>query len=104
MGHQHGRRFIVWGTNMAAVTSCENTIYILKVSDFRVLPAYLLEPLVGEYPHVRSSIYSNPKKSTHYGNKKVTFIFRRASIWLLFSPSEIYHLTFLPLFQFPTHN
>ena len=26
MGHQHGRRFIVWGTNMAAVTSCENTL------------------------------------------------------------------------------
>ena len=22
--HQHGRRFIVWNTNMAAVTSCEN--------------------------------------------------------------------------------
>ena len=27
LGHQHGRRFIVWGTNMAAVTSCENTLY-----------------------------------------------------------------------------
>ena len=27
LGHQHGRRFIVWNTNMAAVTSCENTLY-----------------------------------------------------------------------------
>ena len=27
LGHQHGRRFIVWDTNMAAVTSCENTPY-----------------------------------------------------------------------------
>ena len=26
LGHQHGRRFIVWDTNMAAVTSCENNI------------------------------------------------------------------------------
>ena len=26
LGHQHGRRFIVWDTNMAAVTSCENTL------------------------------------------------------------------------------
>ena len=25
--HQHDRRFIVWNTNMAAVTSCENTLY-----------------------------------------------------------------------------
>ena len=24
--HQHGRRFIVWNTNMAAVTSCENAL------------------------------------------------------------------------------
>ena len=23
LGHQHGRRFNVWGNNMAAVTSCE---------------------------------------------------------------------------------
>ena len=28
LGHQHGRRFIVWDTNMAAVTSCENTLYV----------------------------------------------------------------------------
>ena len=27
LGHQHGRRFIVWDTNMAVVTSCENTLY-----------------------------------------------------------------------------
>ena len=27
LGHQHGHRFIVWETNMAAVTSCENSIY-----------------------------------------------------------------------------
>ena len=31
LGHQHGRRFIVlghgWDTSMAAVTSCENTLY-----------------------------------------------------------------------------
>ena len=28
LGHEHGRRFIVliWDTNMAAVTSCENTL------------------------------------------------------------------------------
>ena len=25
--HQHGRRFIVWDTNMAAVTSCENVLF-----------------------------------------------------------------------------
>ena len=25
LGHQHGGRFIVWDTNMAAVTLCENT-------------------------------------------------------------------------------
>ena len=31
--HQHGRRFIVslfWNTNMAAVTSCENALYVLN--------------------------------------------------------------------------
>ena len=27
LGHQHGRRFIVWDSNMAAVTSCENTLW-----------------------------------------------------------------------------
>ena len=27
MGHQHGRRFIVLDTNMAPVTSCDNTLY-----------------------------------------------------------------------------
>ena len=27
LGHQHGRRFIVWDTNMAAVTSCENNLF-----------------------------------------------------------------------------
>ena len=25
LGHKHGRRLIVWDTNMAAMTSCENT-------------------------------------------------------------------------------
>ena len=25
--HQHGRRFIVWDTNIAAVTSCENVLF-----------------------------------------------------------------------------
>ena len=27
LGHQHGRRFMFWDTNMAVVTSCENTLY-----------------------------------------------------------------------------
>ena len=27
LGHQHGRRFIVLDTNMAVVTSCDNTLY-----------------------------------------------------------------------------
>ena len=29
--HQHGRRFIVWYTNMAAVTSCENETFLKNV-------------------------------------------------------------------------
>ena len=31
LGHQHGRRSIVWDTNMAAVTSCENTPFAIKI-------------------------------------------------------------------------
>ena len=27
MGHQHGRRFIVWTPYMAAATSCDNTLH-----------------------------------------------------------------------------
>ena len=30
LGHQHGRRFIVWKTNMAAETSCGNTIFFAR--------------------------------------------------------------------------
>ena len=29
LGHKHGRRFIVLDTNMAAMTSCENTQLLL---------------------------------------------------------------------------
>ena len=25
--HQHGRRFMFWNTNMAAVTSCQHALY-----------------------------------------------------------------------------
>ena len=32
LGHQHGRHFIVLNTNMASVTSCENTLFKLHGS------------------------------------------------------------------------
>ena len=31
--HKHGRRFIVLYTNMAAVTSCENDLFVKKKID-----------------------------------------------------------------------
>ena len=41
MEYQHGRRFIVWDTNMAAVTLCENTLYNRHLHDGVIL---LLRP------------------------------------------------------------
>ena len=37
LGHQHGRRFIVWDTNMAAVTSCENTLFQCTLPNMNTL-------------------------------------------------------------------
>ena len=63
---------------MAAVTSCENTrckFYILKVSDFRVLPAYLLEALVGENPHVTELCLFKSKEINSLGQQKSNISF-----------------------------
>ena len=37
LGHQHGRLFIVWDTNMAAVTSCENTLFQCTLPNMNTL-------------------------------------------------------------------
>ena len=49
--------------------------YILKVCDFRVLLAYLLEALVGEYPHVTELYLFKSKEINSLGQHKSNIYF-----------------------------
>ena len=104
LGHQHGRRFIVWDTNMAAVTSCENTLFqctlpnmntleqLIFLSVLRAMWSRFASPCEMRARALFCNVW-NAKQQETQGNHRIPKMFKNG-VYQIYSSPLLFYLSY----------